>query len=89
MSANLEIVKHMIGIYTDAEDTYIEELLKVAKLDLEKMGIVLDAENASDNHLIRQYTVWQYRTRKTGEAMPRSLAFSIHNHLIGSVQNDS
>ena len=78
----LFLTKKAIGIQTDKEDTYINALILSSCEEIEATGIRLISSMISDDELIARYTAWKYRSRKTGENMPDSLKFAIHNRLI-------
>lgn len=87
----LFLTKKAIGIQTDKEDTYINALILTSCEEIEATGIRLKSDRISDDELVARYAAWKYRTRKTGEKMPDSLRFSIHNRLIsekGRCDND-
>lgn len=57
----------------------------VAVANLQSMGIMLseDTYAVDEGNLIVMYAAWLYRSRATGEDMPRMLQFAINNMLFG------
>ncbi len=89
----LEILKCDLEILGTHKDTYLDHLIRVAKLEIKKEGITL-TDTVADGHLVIMYAAWLYRKRAaeasgqrggTGDAtaMPRMLRYAMNQRLFG------
>lgn len=81
----LQLLKLDLGITHDLRDAYFSNGLKVAEIELTKMGIDLTLSTVEDMKLIVDYAVWQYRKRQEDVGLSRNLKFRIHNRIIQKV----
>ena len=83
LSNCLQLLKLDLSITHDLRDTYFINILKTAKIEIEKMGVdMADSNSVEDIQLIVDYAVWNYRKRQEGVGLPRNLKFRIHNRVI-------
>ena len=76
------ILKLDLQISTPHYDGYLQNLIMLAKKDIEKEGIVLD-DSTEDGMLVEMYAAYLYRKRREGSAvMPRSLRYMLNNRLM-------
>lgn len=78
----LEMLKVDLGISTTAYDARLTQYLTSAKDYIEREGITLDSDKASDMNLVVMYASWLWSKRDTTEAMPRMLRWSLNNRLF-------
>ena len=78
----LEMLKVDLGISTTAYDLRLAQYLTSAKEYIEREGITLDSEKASDMNLVVMYASWLWSKRDTAEAMPRMLRWNLNNRLF-------
>lgn len=88
LKANLEIVN---GIH----DTYLGQLITVAKSEIAREGITLE-DTMDDNNLVVMYAAYLYRNRASdnrsmeqyntaafsAQGMPRMLRYALNNRLL-------
>lgn len=92
LKANLEIVN---GIH----DTYLDQLIEVAKAEIKREGITLSDDDAN---LIVMYAAWLYRNRASdnhvmqyntaafsAQGMPRMLRYALNNRLLSQKMGDT
>ena len=84
----LEILKCDLEILGTHKNTYLDHLIRVAKLEIKKEGITL-TDTVADGHLVIMYAAWLYRKRAAeagtgdGTAMPRMLRWELNQRLFG------
>lgn len=78
----LEMLKVDLGISTTAYDARLTQYLASAKDYIEREGITLDNNKASDMNLVVMYASWLWSKRDTTEAMPRMLRWNLNNRLF-------
>ena len=78
----LTMLKIDLQISAPQYDTYLSNLIKLAKAAIEKEGITLE-ENVEDGMLVQMYAAYLYRKRREeSNAMPRSLRYALNNRLF-------
>ena len=77
----LIMLKQDLEILHTAKDSYLTNLLKVAKEMIAREGIAL-SDNFESNGLVTMYAAWLYRKRVSGDAMPRMLRAGLNNLLF-------
>lgn len=78
----LILLKLDLGISHNLRDAYFNNLLESSKKEIERTGIVVDFEEADDQMLVVDYTVWSYRKRQENIPLSRNLQLRINNRLI-------
>lgn len=79
----LTMVKANLQMASSAFDSYLEQLIEVAKENLREYGIAL-TESISDSNLIVMYTSYLFNKRRSeNSAMPRMLTLAMRNRLFG------
>ncbi len=87
----LEMVKYNLTIMGTAWDTYLNNLIEVAKQLITREGITLDTSSVEDCNLIVMYTAYLYRKRAESTVqgnlswaagMPRMLRYALNNRLF-------
>ncbi|MFR5876328.1 MAG: hypothetical protein ACLUFN_07550 [Eubacterium sp.] len=88
----LYILKCDLQMTTKSNDNYLEMLLKKAKLDIEREGIVIIDDDLECEMAIIHYAAYLFRKRAAADtAMPRFLRFDLNNILLsqkGAKNND-
>lgn len=78
----LAILKMDLQISASQYDTYLLNIITLAKAAIAKEGISLE-ENVEDGMLVEMYAAYLYRKRKSdNNAMPRSLRYALNNRLL-------
>lgn len=93
----LTMLKTDLQISATQYDTYLTNLIKLAKAAIEREGIILDTLvvngedetetttglTIEDGMLVQMYAAYLYRKRKEeNTAMPRSLRYALNNRLF-------
>lgn len=79
----LTMVKADLQLLTSAFDTYLAQLIDVAKAEIEREGITLSLSEVSDCHTVVMYTSWLYRKRASDDtSMPKMLRQRLNNRLF-------
>ena len=81
-AALLAAVKTDLGIKTNAYDDRISARIQTAKDWIAAEGATLK-NSAGDDELVVMYAAWLWRSRMTGEGMPRMLRFALNNRVFG------
>ena len=77
----LTAVKADLGIRTDAFDARLRSRIKAAIAWIQAEGITL-SDSEPDQELVVMYAVWLWRSRLTGEGMPRMLRYALNNRVF-------
>jgi hypothetical protein len=86
----LAMLKIDLGITTTAYDQRLAQYIETAKAEIEREGVTLSADSATDGNLVIQYAAWMWRKRDTGDGMPRMLRWQLNCRLFdvsGGEQN--
>lgn len=83
----LRDLKLDLGISSDAFDVRLASRLKTAKQWIEAEGAAL-TDSEGDRELVVMYAAWLWRSRVTGEGMPRMLRFALNNRVFGEKAGD-
>lgn len=86
--ALLAAVKTDLGIKTTAYDDRISSRIQTAKDWIAAEGATLK-NSAGDDELVVMYAAWLWRSRMTGEGMPRMLRFALNNRVFGEKAGNS
>lgn len=91
----LEMTAANLQILSQAFDTYIMQLIQVAKVEIKREGINLDLEDIADCNLVVMYASYLYRRRTENNEntaywtetnqffdMPRMLRHALNNRLF-------
>ena len=78
----LTALKTDLGIRTDVYDNRLLARITVAQQRLGGLGITL-ADTEEDNDLVLMYAAWLWRSRVSGEGMPRMLRYALNNRVLG------
>lgn len=83
----LQILKASLCLLStdEAQQEYLEHLLRVSEEDLNNKGITDDGGDAYTNAVV-QYACWLYNRRnsQSKEAMPASLRYALNNAWVSS-----
>lgn len=79
----LTMVKANLAITSAAWNTYLEQLVQVARKEIAREGITIDDEAIDDCNLIVMYASYLYRKRVEDNAeMPRMLRYALNNRVM-------
>lgn len=80
--AILSILKMDLQICVNSLDAYLNNIVLLAKKQIETEGIVL-TDSVDDGMLVEMYAAYLYRKRKESvNAMPRMLRYALNNRLL-------
>lgn len=66
-----------------ALDSYLAQLIVLAKAAIEREGIALQSNSVEDGMLVEMYAAYLYRKRREAvTAMPRMLRWALNNRLF-------
>lgn len=77
----LAMLKVDLGIAANVYNDRLTEHLNAASANITREGIKLE-DTVEDNQLIVQYAAWLWRSRESGDAMPRMLRYCLNNRLF-------
>lgn len=77
----LAMLKVDLGITANAYNDRLTEYLQSASADMSREGVQLE-DTVEDNQLIVQYAAWLWRSRESGDAMPRMLRYRLNNRIF-------
>lgn len=77
----LIMLKQDLEILHTAKDTYLTNLINIAKEMITREGIAL-GDDYEDKGLVTMYAAWMYRKRVSGDPMPRMLRAGLNNKLF-------
>lgn len=81
-SAILIILKTDLQISAVQYDTYLGNIIKMARAAIEREGIEL-TNSVEDGMLVEMYAAYLYRKRKEeNTVMPRMLRYALNNRLL-------
>ncbi len=70
-----------LGIGSTAFDDRLAEKLRTAQARIQEEGITLE-DTEADRDLVVMYAAYLWRSRSTGEGMPRMLRYAMNNRLF-------
>ena len=77
----LTALKIDLGITATVYDTRLTAYLEAAQAQMTREGITLQS-SVDDDTLTIMYAAWMWRSRDSGEGMPRMLRYAINNRLF-------
>lgn len=77
----LSMLKVDLGITAKAYNDRLTEYLEAASADMSREGVQLE-DTVEDSQLIVQYAAWLWRSRESGDAMPRMLRYRLNNRIF-------
>ena len=77
----LSMLKVDLGITANAYNDRLTEYLEAASADMSREGVQLE-DTVEDSQLIVQYAEWLWRSRESGDAMPRMLRYRLNNRIF-------
>lgn len=77
----LTAVKTDLGIVTPAYDARLGSCIRTAKERIREEGIVL-CDSEGDRNLVVMYAAYLWRSRASGEGIPRMLRYALNNRLF-------
>lgn len=77
----LTAVKTDLGITTTAYDARLGSCIRVAKERIREEGIRL-CDSEGDRNLVVMYAAYLWRSRASGEGIPRMLRYALNNRLF-------
>lgn len=80
-SGVLSMLKVDLGITTASYDQRLTALVASAEEMITREGISL-TEELEDVQLLVMYAAWLWRSRDTGDGMPRMLRYTLNNRLF-------
>lgn len=79
----LEMTKANLQMASSAFDTYLENLIDVARASISEYGITIDDSEVKDCNLIVMYASYLFSKRRSENSeMPRMLAQAMRNRLF-------
>lgn len=77
----LAALKTDLGISTSVFDDRLAERLASSREEIRREGITL-LDTAEDRDLLVMHAAWKWRSRVTGEGMPRMLRWLMNNRIF-------
>ena len=82
MDTIINLLKLDLGILHNLRDAFFIQLVKGTIGEIEKRGIKLDLNNASDQMLISDYSAWVYRKRQEDLPLANNIQTRLRNRII-------
>jgi hypothetical protein len=82
MDTIINLLKLDLGIQHNLRDAFFIQLVKGTIGEIEKRGIKLDLNNASDQMLIVDYSAWVYRKRQEDLPLANNIQIRLRNRII-------
>jgi hypothetical protein len=82
MDTILNLLKLDLGIQHNLRDAFFIQLIKGTIGEIEKRGIKLDLNNASDQMLVCDYSAWVYRKRQEDLPLANNIQTRLRNRII-------
>jgi hypothetical protein len=82
MDIILNLLKLDLGIQHNLRDAFFIQLVKGTIGEIEKRGIKLDLNNASDQMLVSDYSAWVYRKRQEDLPLANNIKTRLRNRII-------
>jgi hypothetical protein len=82
MDTIINLLKLDLGIQHNLRDAFFIQLVKGTIGEIEKRGIKLDLNNASDQMLVSDYSAWVYRKRQEDLPLANNIKTRLRNRII-------
>jgi hypothetical protein len=82
MDTLINLLKLDLGIQHNLRDAFFIKLIQGTIGEIEKRGITLDLNNASDQMLVVDYSAWVYRNRQENIPLANNIRHRLHNRII-------
>jgi hypothetical protein len=82
MDTILNLLKLDLGITHNLRDAFFIALIQASIGEIEKRGIKLDLNNASDQMLVCDYSAWTYRKRQEDIPLANNIRQRLRNRII-------
>lgn len=81
-AALLTALKTDLGIGATVFDERLTARIRTAKERITAEGVTL-TDSEGDKDLVIMYAAWLWRSRVTGEGMPRMIRYALNNRVLG------
>ena len=81
-AALLVALKLDLGLSSNAFNGRLIDRIQTAKERITAEGVTL-TDSESDKDLVVMYAAWLWRSRVTGDGMPRMLRYALNNRVLG------
>jgi hypothetical protein len=82
MDTIINLLKLDLGIQHNLRDAFFIQLVKGTIGEIEKRGIKLNLNDASDQMLISDYSAWVYRKRQEDIPLANNIKARLRNRII-------
>jgi hypothetical protein len=82
MDTLINLLKLDLGIQHNLRDAFFIQLVNGTIGEIEKRGIKLDLNNASDQMLVVDYSAWVYRKRQEDLPLANNIQTRLRNRII-------
>jgi len=82
MDTIINLLKLDLGIQHNLRDAFFIQLIKGTIEEIEKRGIQLDLNKASDQMLVVDYSAWVYRKRQEDLPLANNIQHRLRNRMI-------
>ena len=82
MDTLINLLKLDLGIQHNLRDAFFIQLIKGTIEEIEKRGIQLDLNKASDQMLVVDYSAWVYRKRQEDLPLANNIQHRLRNRMI-------
>jgi len=82
MDTIINLLKLDLGIQHNLRDAFFIQLIKGTIGEIEKRGIKLDLNSASDQMLVSDYSAWVYRKRQEDLPLANNIQTRLRNRII-------
>jgi hypothetical protein len=82
MDTIINLLKLDLGIQHNLRDAFFIQLVKGVIGEIEKRGIKLDLNDASDQMLVSDYSAWVYRKRQEDIPLANNIKSRLRNRII-------
>lgn len=82
MDTVLNLLKLDLGIQHNLRDAFFIQLIKGTIEEIEKRGITLNLNKASDQMLVSDYSAWTYRNRQVDTPLANNIQHRLRNRMI-------
>jgi hypothetical protein len=82
MDTIINLLKLDLGIQHNLRDAFFIQLVKGTIGEIEKRGIKLNLNDASDQMLISDYSAWVYRKRQEDLPLANNIKSRLRNRII-------
>ena len=82
MDTLINLLKLDLGIQHNLRDAFFIQLIKGTIGEIEKRGIQLDLNDASDQMLVVDYSAWVYRKRQEDLPLANNIQIRLRNRII-------